>query len=57
MLGTLHYRIKQDGLVVASAEGQSADAEIAHYAAVYGQDGPITVEKKVGRRWQEVALA
>lgn len=53
-MSRLEYRIKQGGMVVASAEGPRADAEIAHYAAVYGQDGPLTIEQRVAGEWREV---
>jgi hypothetical protein len=45
------FRLIQDGQAVAWAEGRKADAEIAHYAAVYGQDGPVIIQKKVNGRW------
>lgn len=46
------YRLKQDGMPVAWAEGPGAELEILHYAAVYQQDGPAIVEKHDGRRWK-----
>lgn len=36
------YEVWQDGICVASAEGPGAEREAAHYALVYGQDGPVT---------------
>jgi hypothetical protein len=39
--------IVQDGLVVASVEGQnetSVMTEAMHYAFVYGQDAPVKIE-------------
>jgi len=43
------FRLKQDGLVVASAEGPTALAEIKHYAMVYGQDGHVVIQRPNGR--------
>lgn len=44
---TVEYQVWQDGLMVASAYGHDTDArrEALHYAAVYGQDGPVEVER------------
>jgi hypothetical protein len=50
---TESYRLIQDGQPVAWGEGPNADAEIYHYAAVYVQDGPVTIQKKVNGRWKE----
>ena len=50
---TESYRLTQDGQPIAWAEGPKADAEIYHYAAVYVQDGPVTIQKKVNGRWKE----
>lgn len=40
--------IIQDGLVVASMTGRKDDAErqAAHYALIYGQDGPVEMRAK-----------
>lgn len=38
------YEVWQDGMRVASAEGPGAEREAAHYALVYGQDGPVTTK-------------
>lgn len=40
----LYWRIKQDGLVVASGSGEASRslAEMAHYAMVYAEDGPVS---------------
>jgi hypothetical protein len=47
------YRLLQDGMTVA---GSTSLAEIQHYALVYGQDGPVTIQRRKERgRW--VALA
>jgi len=48
------YRIIQDGQPVAGCECVDPDAarrEIMHYAKVYAQDGPVTVQAHNGRRW------
>jgi hypothetical protein len=47
------FRLIQDGQPVAWVEGSNAVAEILHYAAVYGQDGPVTIQKKVNGRWKD----
>lgn len=49
----LEYRLIQGGTEVARAIGPSARSEIAHYAAVYSQDGPVTIQRKHGRKWKE----
>jgi len=50
------WRVKQDGMVVASGDApdrRAADRELAHYAMVYGQDGPVTVETRTGKnKWR-----
>lgn len=46
------YRLKQDGIPVAWAEGPEAAGEIMHYAAVYGQDGPVLVERHMFGKWR-----
>lgn len=51
---TQRYRLIQDNIVVASTEGLRAEAEIIHYARVYGQDGPVRVEQFIKRRWRRV---
>lgn len=47
------YRLIQDGQPVAWVEGRSAVADITHYAAVYAQDGPVIIQKKVNGRWKD----
>lgn len=44
-----HFDLWQDDMVVASATGprEQALAEIQHYAAVYGQDGPVQIEEVI----------
>jgi hypothetical protein len=43
----------QDGIEVASVTAQTAedaDREIAHYAMVYGQDGPVEIRNPAVRQ-------
>jgi hypothetical protein len=49
------YRLKQDGTVVAGVEGPTALDDIIHYARVYGQDGPVTIERHENGKWREYA--
>ena len=44
-----HFDLWQDDMVVASASGPRPQAldEIQHYAAVYGQDGPVQIEEVI----------
>lgn len=49
----VRYRLKQDGIPVAWADGPSAYEEIRRYAAVYGQDGPVMIESKAPKgKWK-----
>lgn len=48
---TDRYRLKQDGQIVARVDGPHALREIMRYATVYGQDGPVTIERARGKRW------
>jgi hypothetical protein len=51
----------QDGFRVAMAIGTNyaqVNAETAHYAAMYSQDGPVIVkhfEKKSKKRWKQTS--
>ena len=47
------YRVIQHGAPVASVIGPEPGAwrEILHYAAVYAQDGPCTIQRKSNGRW------
>lgn len=41
------FRLRQDGTIVAEVYGTDREEcfrEIMHYAMVYGQDGPCTIE-------------
>jgi hypothetical protein len=48
------FEIHQDGMMVAGVFGENRDEalrEAVHYAAVYGQDGPVELfEVKRGKR-------
>lgn len=46
------FRLKQDGVPVAWAEGPGAYGEILHYAMVYGQDAPVMIEQHRSGRWR-----
>lgn len=50
---TEHFRLIQDGMPVVWVSGDNLTNEVAHYVAVYEQDGPVTVQKKVKGRWKE----
>lgn len=50
------FRIMQGGLNVVGVTANKEDRdwavkEIYHYAAQYKQDGPLTIEERVGRKW------
>ena len=46
-----NYTIKQDGMVVAGGHAPKTEAqrEAAHYALVYGQDGPVEITIRKSR--------
>lgn len=51
------YRIRQDGMTVASVEGpedraKHVEREAMHYAAQYAADRLVVVEKRHGKRWR-----
>jgi hypothetical protein len=46
------YRLIQDGMPVAWSEGPLAINEINHYALVYGQDGPVKIERHSSGKWR-----
>ncbi len=53
------FRVVQDGVAVASVHGYErapAFSDIMHYAAVYGQDGPVTVQQRIGYKWHDVPV-
>lgn len=46
--------IVQEGQIVASVQGPDTSAVMAdamHYAFIYGQDGPVTVEGVTPEMW------
>lgn len=51
-----HGRIIQDGQPVAGTSSESRDTmlrDLLHYAAMYGQDGPVKIEVRSGKsRWR-----
>ncbi len=51
---TESYRLIQGGQPVASVHGPEEDCrrEIVHYAMVYIEDGPVRIERKVGKKWE-----
>jgi len=61
MSDTLYYgRIVEAGQPVAGVSGYDRDSvarETAHYANMYGQDGPVVVQMRHGKqRWKTVNL-
>jgi hypothetical protein len=52
-----HYRqLWQGGMLVATVEGPTrafAEREIAHYALMYGQDGPVEIRNPDAQRRKE----
>lgn len=51
-----HFRIMQNGVAVASAEGPErlANGTAMLYAAQYEEDGPIEIQEKVSKRWKTI---
>lgn len=56
MMGYRDFRVKQNGVVVASSSGLTAHAtmEIKRYGIQYEEDGPIEIQEKVGKRWKTI---
>ena len=46
------FRLKQDSIPVAWAEGPSALNEIMYYAMVYSRDGPVLIEHHRNGKWK-----
>ena len=46
------WRLLQDGVPVAWADGARAANEIAHYALVYSSDGPVEIQYRHNGRWK-----
>ena len=53
--GRIRYRLRQNGTVVAWADGPTAMAEIQHYALVYGQDAPVCIEHYERHKWRSLS--
>jgi hypothetical protein len=53
--GRERFRLKQGGIPVAWAEGPNALGEINRYAMVYGQDGPVQIERHTSGKWKSWA--
>jgi len=51
-----HFRIMQNGMNVASAEGPESQANdtIMLYASQCEEDGPIEIQEKVAKRWKTI---
>lgn len=56
MIGYRDFRIKQDGVVVASISGLTGHAtmEMKRYGLQYEEDGPIEIQEKVSKRWKTI---
>lgn len=54
--GMSEFRLLQNDMVVAQVSGPltQALAELYHYAIIYGQDGPVKTEYRVGKEWLPV---
>ena len=51
------FQLWQDGIMVAAVDcpnRYSALKEIAHYAGVYGQDGPVKIKEVINGRAVDV---
>jgi len=46
------YRIMQNGVPVARAEGQHSLREIMLATRAYAQDGPLSIQKRIKRHWR-----
>lgn len=46
------YRLIQSGTVVARVEGEHALREIMAHATVHRQDGPLSIQRRVKKRWR-----
>lgn len=51
------YRLIQDNQAVAWTEGSPKAAwdDIKHYALIYGQDGPVKIQKHTDGRWRTIS--
>jgi hypothetical protein len=50
------FRIRQDGVTVAAAEGPNAESMILFYADQYREDGEITIQHNAEGHWKRWAL-
>lgn len=50
------FRLRQNNQTVAGCAGPNADREIMHYAAIYRQDGEVTIQQLTGGRWRRHAV-
>ena len=46
------YRIVQNGVPIARAEGQHSLREIMLATRTYAQDGPLSIQKRIKRHWR-----
>lgn len=51
------YELVQDDMIVAGASGLGAERDIAHYALVYGQDGPLECYRVERQKFNPFARA
>lgn len=50
------FRIRQNGMTVAKCEGERAEEEILVYAALYRQEGEVTIQHNAEGHWKRYAL-
>ncbi|MFQ8433845.1 hypothetical protein [Amaricoccus sp. W119] len=50
------FRVKQNGMTVASTEGPNAEREIWHYAHQYREEGEVTIQHNAEGHWKRFAL-
>ena len=50
------FRIRQNGMTVASAEGPNAEAMIWGYAFQYRSEGGLTIQFNTDGRWKRFAF-
>lgn len=55
MSDTCDYRGLIRGLWMFGVSGPHAESEAMHYARQYLSEGPVEVQRKVGKRWKTVA--
>lgn len=52
----IRFRIRQNGMTVAGAEGENAETLIWQYAHQYRKDGEITIQHNAEGHWKRYAL-